>query len=78
VHCELAGACSRADQGTPYRLSEKLGEPGAAEARQLIAEAFFRQNLIPKQIWVKDAFWHPARQPDSSNKPYIVQRKEFT
>ena len=28
--------------------------------QQGIADSFFRQNLIPKQILVKDIFWQPA------------------
>lgn len=35
------------------------------EEQQFIADTFYRQNLIPKQIRVKDVFWQPSQQQAS-------------
>jgi ABC-type nitrate/sulfonate/bicarbonate transport system substrate-binding protein len=35
------------------------------EEQQFIADTFYRQNLIPKQIRVKDVFWQPSLQQAS-------------
>lgn len=33
------------------------------DEQQFIADTFYRQNLIPKQLRVKDVFWQPAARP---------------
>lgn len=37
------------------------------EEQQFIADTFFRQNLIPKQIRVKDVFWQPSAHQEKSH-----------
>ena len=38
-----------------------------SDEQQVIADTFLRQNLIPKQIRVKDVFWQPPVQQAKSN-----------